>query len=359
METARPPRLRRIWNPPSPFESHHREWLGEAPEAQVEVFEDHSRTILSRNDSPDIPFTWSVNPYRGCFHACSYCYARPTHEYLGLGAGTDFERRIVVKPAAASLLEAAFRKRSWNGELVAFSGVTDCYQPVEATWKLTRGCLEVCERYANPVGIVTKSQLVRRDVDVLRRLAEVASVRVWFSIAFLDEDAVRALEPGAPSVAKRFETMRILADAGIRVGIGVAPIIPGLNDADVPGLLKEAKRCGADSAFRILLRLPGSTREVFLRHLEERVPLRAKRVVNRIRDVRGGKLSESRFGKRGRGEGHAWRAIEDLWDLTVARLGLGTGEDVPARPGTAPAAARRSGSRLQMELPLGGEATAG
>lgn len=353
METARPDRLRRIWNPPSPFESRHREWLGEAPVAETEVYEDHSRTILSKNDSPDIPFTWSVNPYRGCFLACSYCYARPTHEYLGLGAGTDFERRIVVKPAAASLLEASFRKRSWKGELVAFSGVTDCYQPVEATWKLTRGCLEVCERYANPVGIVTKSQLVRRDVDLLRRLAEVAPVRVWFSIAFLDEDAVRALEPGAPSVAKRFETMRILADAGIRVGIGVAPIIPGLNDADVPGLLKEAKRCGADAAFRILLRLPGSTREVFLRHLEERVPLRAKRVVSRIRDVRGGKLTETRFGKRGRGEGHAWQAIEDLWGLTVTRLGLNERrEEAPAaRPGAGGPARRRS--HLQMELPLG------
>ncbi|MBZ0270359.1 radical SAM protein, partial [bacterium] len=308
METSRPPRLRRIWNPPSPFESRHREWLGEPPLAEVEVFEDHSRTILAHNDSPDIPFAWSVNPYRGCFHACSYCYARPTHEYLGLGAGTDFERRIVVKPEAAALLEAAFRKRSWKGELVSFSGVTDCYQPVEATWKLTRACLEVCARHANPAGIVTKSQLVRRDVDVLLRLAALAPVRVWFSIAFRDEDAARAIEPGAPSIAKRFETMRILADAGIPVGIGVAPIIPGLNDADVPDLLKEAKRCGATSAFRILLRLPGSTREVFLRHLEERIPLRAKRVVSRIRDVRGGKLSESRFGKRGRGEGHAWRA---------------------------------------------------
>jgi DNA repair photolyase len=347
METAPPSRLRRIWNPPSPFDARHAEWIGEAPVAELEVWEDRSRTILSRNDSPDIPFTWSVNPYRGCFHACAYCYARPTHEYLGLGAGTDFERKIVVKPDAPALLEAAFRKRSWRGELVAFSGVTDCYQPLEAGWKLTRRCLEVCERFANPVGIVTKSQLVRRDVDVLQRLARVATVGVWFSIAFRDEDVARAIEPGAPSIRKRFETMRILADAGIPVGIGVAPVIPGLNDADVPALLQEAKRCGARAAFRILLRLPGSTRDVFLRTLEERLPLRAKRVVSRIRDVRGGKLSECRFGKRGRGEGRYWDAIESVWDLWVDRLGFG--EMHEERADAAPP--RRMRVPGQLELP--------
>lgn len=348
METVAPPKLRRIWNPPSPFDSRHAEWIGEAPVAEPEVWEDRSRTILSENDSPDIPFRWSVNPYRGCFHACAYCYARRTHEYLGLGAGTDFERKIVVKPQAPALLEAAFRRRGWRGGLVAFSGVTDCYQPIEAGWQLTRGCLEVCERYANPVGIVTKSQLVRRDVDVLERLARVTTVGVWFSIPFLDENVARAIEPGAPSIRKRFETMRILADAGIPVGIGVAPIIPGLNDADIPGLLEEAKRCGARSAFRILLRLPGNTREVFLRSLQERLPRRTSRVINRIRDVRGGKLSESRFGKRGRGVGRYWDTIERVWELWTTKLEFGPmyAEEEPA------SRFRRPRIPGQMELPL-------
>ncbi|MGH2570812.1 MAG: PA0069 family radical SAM protein, partial [bacterium] len=170
-----PPGLKRVWNPPNPYLSQHRELLGEPPPAELEVWEDSSKSILSENDSPDVGFRWSVNPYRGCFHACAYCYARRTHEYLGLGAGTDFERKILVKPRAPELLDAAFRKPSWRGELVAFSGVTDCYQPLEASWKLTRGCLEVCVRWENPVVVVTKSQLVRRDVDLLKQLAD----RAW------------------------------------------------------------------------------------------------------------------------------------------------------------------------------------
>ena len=234
---------KRIWNPPNPYLTEHRVLLGEAPAAELEVYEDESKSILSHNDSPDIGFRWSVNPYRGCFHACSYCFARPTHEYFGFGAGTDFERRIFVKRNAPQLLEQAFRKPSWRGERIVFSGVTDCYQPLEAAWKLTRGCLEVCVKYRNPAGIITKSLLIRRDAELLAALAREADCSVSMSIPFRDEAIARKIEPGTPTIRRRFETMEILAKAGVPVGIGIAPIIPGLNDADIPALLKEAKRC--------------------------------------------------------------------------------------------------------------------
>ena len=349
---------RRIWNPPNPYLSAHRELLGEPPIAELEVYEDSSRSILSRNESPDLGFRWSVNPYRGCFHACAYCYARPTHEYLGLGAGTDFDRKILVKPDAPALLEKAFRKRSWRGELVVFSGVTDCYQPLEAAWNLTRGCLKVCEAFGNPVGVITKSRLVRRDRDLLRRLTEVAEAEVVISIPFLREDVVRTLEPGTPSVKRRFETMRELADVGVPVGIAVAPIVPGLNESDVPGLLREAKRCGASFAFRTLLRLPGSVPDVFFHRLREGMPLRAERVESRIRDVRGGRLTENRFGKRHHGEGAYWDVIDRVWKLWTRRLGLRDGGDTQVTPvssdrrgsaATRPGG-RRSSAGLQQEL---------
>ena len=314
--------LKRIWNPPNPYLSAHREFLDEPPVAELEVWEDRSRSILSRNDSPDLGFRWSVNPYRGCFHACAYCYARPYHEYLGLGAGTDFERKLLVKPDAAALLDAAFRKPSWRRETVMFSGATDCYQPLEAAWGLTRACLEVCERHANPVSIVTKSALIRRDRELLARLAKSAGVTVCLSIPFLDEGVTRKIEPGAPSVARRFETMRDLADAGIPVGIGVAPLIPGLNDRDVPHLLRRAKENGASFAFRTVLRLPGSVRDVFLHRIAQELPDAAARIENRIRDVRGGALSEARFGRRFEGTGTYWQAVDTLWNLWRRKTGL-------------------------------------
>ncbi len=327
------PELRRVWNPPNPYVTIERELLGEPPVAELEVYEDHSRSILSENDSPDIGFRWSANPYRGCFHACAYCYARPTHEYLGLGAGSDFERKIFVKAQAPRLLEEAFRKPSWRGEGVVFSGVTDCYQPLEAAWKLTRCCLAVCLAYRNPAGLVTKSLLVRRDIDVLRSLEQEAGVSVSLSIPFWDEDLTRALEPGAPTVRRRFETMALLADAGIPVGIGIAPIIPGLNDADIPRLLQEAKRCGARFAFRTLLRLPGSVKEVFFERLRQARPLSVSRVESRIRAVRGGKLYDSRYGHRHEGEGRYWEAIERTWEVWTRRLGFSAeaSEERPSR----------------------------
>jgi DNA repair photolyase len=329
------PEPKRIWNPPNPYLSEQRALLGKPPAAELQVYEDESKSILSHNDSPDIGFRWSVNPYRGCFHACAYCYARPTHEYFGFGAGTDFERRIFVKRNAPSLLEEAFRKRSWRGERIVFSGVTDCYQPLEAAWKLTRGCLEVCLRYRNPASFITKSLLIRRDAELLAALAREADCSVSMSIPFWNEEIARKIEPGTPTIKRRFETMEILAKAGVPVGIGVAPIIPGLNDTDIPSLLKEAKRRGATYAFHTILRLPGSVKAVFFRRLSEVLPLRAKKIETRIRETRDGKLYDSRFGQRHRGEGKYWDAIRQSWAMWSRRLGFDLdGDEEPERPPT-------------------------
>ena len=328
------PEPKRVWNPPNPYLTEQRELLGEPPVVELELYEDESQSILSRNDSPDIGFLWSVNPYRGCFHACAYCYARPTHEYFGFGAGTDFERKIFVKRKAPLLLEAAFRRPSWKGELIVFSGVTDCYQPLEAAWQLTRGCLGVCLAFRNPVAIITKSLLIRRDIELLAALNREAEVSVSLSIPFLNEQVARAIEPGAPTIRRRFETMEILAKAGVPVGIGVAPIIPGLNDSDIPGLLKEAKRCGARFAFHTLLRLPGSVKDVFFHRLKEQMPLRAVKIEHRIREGRSGKLYDSRYGHRHRGDGVYWESVTQQWALWTHRLGFDRDNDQAPRSST-------------------------
>ena len=339
--------MRPIDNPPNPFESVERQWLDEPPAVRLEVYEDRSRSILSENDSPDLGFRWSVNPYRGCFHACTYCYARPTHEYLGFGAGTDFESKIVVKPEAPALLRAAFKRASWRGERVVFSGNTDCYQPLEAVWRLTRGCLEVCAEFRNPVGIITKSLLVQRDLDVLLRLHERASVRVSFSIPFADDATGRALEPQAPLVSRRFEALRTLAAAGIPTGVSVSPVVPGLNDDDMAGILERAHDAGASWASFMLLRLPGNVRNVFLQRLQATLPERARRVENRIREVRGGALYDARFFERQKGHGVYWEMIENQWRLHTRRLGLREEEVGIPEPTTT---FRRPGAAVQASL---------
>lgn len=316
----------RVDNPPNPYLTEHREILGEPPVADLEIYEDSSQQILSHNDSPDIGFSWSLNPYRGCWHACSYCYSRRTHEYFGLGAGTDFDRKIFVKRNAPELLEEAFEKKSWKGERIVFSGVTDCYQPLEAAWEITRRCLEICLKYQNAVTIITKSALVRRDAELLAELHRRAGASVCISAAFLDEEIARLIEPGTPKIAKRFETMKILADAGVPVGLAAAPIIPGLNDRMIPGLLKRAKQNGASFAFYSLLRLPGNVREVFLSRVRRDLPLKAEHIEKRIRDVRGGKLNDSRFGHRYEGHGSYWETIQQSWALWEERLGFNRGQ---------------------------------
>ena len=261
------------------------------------MYADSSREILSRNDSPDLPFRWSLNPYRGCFHACSYCYARPSHEYLGFGAGTDFESKLVVKHDAPLLLQRTFDKPSWKGELIVFSGNTDCYQPIEAKYRLTRACLGVCAEYRNPIGIITKSALVARDVDVLTAMYPDTWIRVYFSIPFADDEMARKIEPQAPSSTKRFETMRALSEAGIPTGISIAPIIPGLNEDDIPELLARARTAGATSATSSVLRLPGSVEPVFLERMTQALPVRIHNIINRIKEVRDGRLTEGAFFK--------------------------------------------------------------
>jgi DNA repair photolyase len=263
-----------------------------------------------------------VNPYRGCQHACAYCFARPNHQLLGFGAGTDFDRKIVVKINAAERLALELARPSWNRETVVFSGNTDCYQPLEASYELTRRCFEVCLARSTPISVITKSALIRRDVDVLRRLEERCGAHVSISIPFLDEGMGRKIEPGASSPNKRFETMRLLSEAGIPTAIGIAPLIPGLNDSDVPRLLERAKDCGATSAFMTLLRLPAEVLPVFRERLWEAFPERAKKVESAILDVRDGKMYRSDWGLRMHGSGPRWQAIQRLFDVHCKRFGF-------------------------------------
>jgi DNA repair photolyase len=467
--------VRLVSNPPNPWDSAHVEWLEEPPVAQLEVHEEHAKSILAENDSPDVGFRWSLNPYRGCFHACAYClsgdtpvlmadgrqralrdirvgdhvygtvdcgggvrdlvrtrvfahwstekpgvrvtlangtsliasadhrfltdcgwahvgmleparsrlvaptgsedglrvlrveplggasvpmfdittgtgdfiadgvishncYARPSHQWLGFGAGTDFERKIVVKVNAPELLRAQFLKPSWKGELIAFSGDTDCYQPLEASYELTRRCLEVCAEFKNPVGLITKSAVIRRDVELLARLARDARLRVTLSIPFARDDTARSIEPGASSPARRFDTLRILSDAGVPTGVAIAPIIPGLNDPDIPEILERAHAAGATSAFMIMVRLPGEVLPVFRERINQELsPERVRKIEHAIEELRGGggRMNDSRFGARFRGQGERWRAIESLFELHRRRLGFneerteGMGDDAP------------------------------
>jgi DNA repair photolyase len=316
-------------NPPSRFEQTHVEYE-DAPPAMLEVYTDHSKSILTKNTSPDVPFAWSLNPYRGCFHACTYCYARPSHEYLGFGAGTDFERKIVVKRDAASLLEQAFRKPSWIGQRVCMSGNTDCYQPLERKLGLTRACLEVCLRYRNPVGIITKSTLVRRDADLLVELHRQAGVAIVVSIPFIDPAHSAAIEPNAPPPAARLATVRALVQAGLPVGISVAPVIPGLNDVQIPAVLSAARASGASWCGMIPVRLPGPVQDVFVQRLEQALPADAERVLARIRRMRGGRLNRSGFGDRMAGMGAEWESTVHLYKLSSRRLGYGRPPPAPA-----------------------------
>ncbi|HEY3494868.1 MAG TPA: PA0069 family radical SAM protein [Polyangiaceae bacterium] len=315
------------------------------PDARLELYDDQSRSILSENDSPDLGFRFSVNPYRGCLHGCAYCYARPTHEYLGFGAGSDFERKILVKRRAPELLEQAFSKKSWQGELVVFSGNTDCYQPLERELELTRGCLAVCARYRNPVHVITKSALVERDIDLLVELSREADAGVTLSIPFFDEDTARAIEPYVPSPRRRLEAVRRLSEAGLDVSVNVAPLIPGLNDRDLVPILEAAAAAGARGAGLVPLRLPGSAADVFVERLRETMPLRAEKVLTRVREMRGGKLNDPRFGERQRGSGRYIDTVFELFEVSVRRLGL-THRDPSPRPSTF----RRPGEAVQLGL---------
>lgn len=276
--------LRALSNPPNPWSTTELEYLEDIPPARLSVFEDASRTILSKNDEALVGFRYGLNPYRGCVHACAYCEARRRHELLGFGAGTDFDTKIVVKPRAPELLREAFDAASWKGDVVVFSGATDCYQPLEASYRLTRRCLEVCVEYRNPVAIVTKGALVERDLDLLVQLRDVARATVSISIPFWDPEVARALEPFVPKPSTRMRTVKRLAGAGIEVGVSVAPMILGLGEEGLADLLAEAKASGAARAVMSFLRLPEPVDAVFAERLEHTLPLRAKGVLSRVGD---------------------------------------------------------------------------
>ena len=315
-------------NPPNRFERLH---YADDPEldrepdptrVRTEVFRDPSRSILAFNESPDLGFAASLNPYRGCEHGCAYCYARPYHEYLGFSAGLDFETRILAKESAPELLRAALLSRRWQPQVIALSGATDPYQPVEARLRITRRCLEVLAEFRNPVGVITKNRMVTRDADLLAELARHGAASVTVSITTLDPELQRRMEPRTSSPRLRLEAVERLARAGIPVNVNVAPVIPGLTDHEIPRILAAAAEAGASSAAWLLLRLPHGVAPLFSDWLERHYPERREKVLGRIRSVRGGQLNDPRFRSRMRGEGFFAEQVAGLFDLARRRAGL-------------------------------------
>ncbi len=296
----------------------------ERPRLTTKFYRDFSRTIIAHNDSPDVGFESSLNPYRGCEHGCIYCYARPTHEFLGFSAGLDFESRIMVKENASELLAAELAKPGWKPQVLAMSGVTDPYQPVERRLKITRGCLEVLARFRNPVGIITKNQLVTRDIDLLGELAAYQAAAVNISVTSLDPKMQRILEPRTSTPRARLDAIAQLRAAGIPVGVMVAPIIPGLTDHEAPAILQAAAEAGAQWAAYTVVRLPLAVAPLFARWLEEHFPERKEKVLGRIRHLRGGeRLNDPRFKSRMVGEGIFAEQIAALFAAGCKRAGIG------------------------------------
>ena len=310
-------------NPPNRFERLEVEPLEPlSGGVTTEYLRDDSRSIVTRNESPDVPFELSVNPYRGCEHGCAYCYARPTHEFLGFSAGLDFESRILVKERAPELLERRLASSGWKPQPLGLSGVTDPYQPIERRLEITRRCLRVLADYRNPVAIVTKNGLVSRDRDLLGELARYEAAGVYLSLTTLDPELSRRMEPRTSHPRDRLATLEELSQCGIPCGVLVAPVIPGLNDHEIPALLEAARRRGAVSARYIVLRLPGAVAGLFDQWLASHVPERRKKVLSRIRSLRGGRLNDPRFGSRMRGEGPFAEQIEAMFETTSRRLGF-------------------------------------
>jgi DNA repair photolyase len=295
-----------IGNPLNRFETLAIERDEEAPapeRIETELLRDTSRSVIAYNDSPDVGFNASVNPYRGCEHGCVYCYARPFHEYLGFSAGLDFESRILVKEDAPGLLRRELAAAKWVPQTLAMSGVTDCYQPAERRLEITRRCLEVLADFRNPVAIITKNELVTRDIDILQELAAHQAAVVVLSITTLDAEVARRMEPRASHPRDRLKAIERLAAAGIPVGVNVAPIVPAITDHEMPKILEAAANAGATRAGYTVMRLPGAVAGLFERWLEEHFPDRKDKVLNRVRELRGGELYDPRFGSRMRGEG--------------------------------------------------------
>ncbi|MBS0252320.1 MAG: PA0069 family radical SAM protein [Proteobacteria bacterium] len=299
------------------------ESLGDLDAFKTEVIEEAAKSIISHNDSPDVSFESSINPYRGCEHGCIYCYARPSHCYLGHSAGLDFETKLYAKPNAAALLEREFKKPSYRPSTIALGGNTDPYQPIERERRITRSILEVMAKTNHPVGIITKSALVARDIDILAPMAEKNLARVAVSITTLDRRVARAMEPRAATPPKRLETVKKLTDAGIPVTVMVAPIIPGLTDHEIEPILEAAREAGACNAGYVLLRLPLEIKDLFREWLAEEFPNRSDRVISLLRSMHGGRDYTPDFGVRQVGRGPYATQIALRFRLAKKRFGLG------------------------------------
>jgi DNA repair photolyase len=344
------------WSPANRFEKLHvdltdvdlvqaEEGDEERPRRGTQFFRDATKTIIARNNSPDVGFETSVNPYRGCEHGCIYCYARPTHEYLGFSAGLDFESKIMVKTDAPELLEAELSSAKWKPQVVVMSGVTDPYQPVERKLRITRKCLDVLAKFRNPVAIITKNRLVTRDVDLLGELASFHASAVNVSVTSLDSTLQRVLEPRTSAPAARLETISMLRHARIPVGVMVAPIIPGLTDHEIPKILQACAEVGAQFAGYTIVRLPWAVAPLFENWLDEHFPDKKKKVLSRIRDLRGGeKLNSSKWGARIKGEGIFAEQIRSMFEVGCRRAGMN------ARPRLSTSSFRRPREQLSLEL---------
>jgi len=342
------------WSPANRFEKLHVDLKDvdvvhrnlddeERPRRVTQFFRDGTKTIITRNNSPDVGFETSLNPYRGCEHGCIYCYARPTHEYLGFSAGLDFESKIMVKMDAAELLKAELESPRWKPQVLVMSGVTDPYQPIEKKLRITRGCLEVLTKFRNPVAIITKNRLVTRDVDLLCELASSNAAAVNISVTSLDAELQRVLEPRTSPPSARIETIRQLRSAGIPAGVMVAPIIPGLTDHEVPRILEACSQAGAQFAGYTIVRLPWAVAPLFEHWLEEHFPDRKEKILGRIRNLRGnGRLNNSQWRTRMTGEGIFAEQIASLFEVGCRRAGIGE------RPKLSTAAFRRTREQLTL-----------
>jgi DNA repair photolyase len=344
-----PPRRGTMLNPPNRFERLHVEPDPDAapeerPHPRTQFFFDASESILTYNDSPDIPFAVGLNPYRGCEHGCAYCYARPYHDYLGWNSGLDFETKILVKLRAPGLLRRELAAPKWTPQLVAVSGITDCYQPAERHFRLMRQCLEVFLEFRNPVGLITKNFLITRDRDLLAELARWQCAAVTLTVTTLDAELAGKLEPRAARPEHRLRAIRLLAEAGVPVGVNVAPIIPGLTDHEMPAILEAAAAAGATRAGYTILRLPYAVKNVFLDWLDTHAPTKKDRVLSRLRELRGGELNVSTWGQRFKGDGIFAEQMAHLFEVMARRAGLHG-----PRPALSTAHFRRPGG-VQMSL---------
>ena len=313
------------WNPQNRFEAIEYvrdEEAEEQPAPNTLFLRDPTRTIIAHNDSADVGFESSINPYRGCEHGCIYCFARPTHEYLGFSAGLEFESKILVKEDAPELLREELMSPRWKPRLIAISGVTDPYQPIERKLQITRRCLEVLAEFRNPVCVITKSHLVTRDIDILAELARFDAASVALSVTTLDPVLANIMEPRASTPERRIAAIEALATAGIPTGVMVAPVVPAITDHEMPSILAAAAKAGATSAGFVLLRLPWAVAPLFEQWLDEHYPDRKQKVMNRVRHLRDGKLYDARWGVRQRGEGVFAEQLDAIFDVTCRKLHL-------------------------------------